>query len=142
MKTDVTKATAEEAEGTLFLGDDWFDPLEAGVRTAFAASSRSSWNRNSTLRWGETGMNGLGLREGRRRATGCRSRPPARPCERGLMGTFGGVTVRVPRGRLETPDDKTAEWKNATIPAHRRRTKRRLNTMIFSKAAPFHIVEI
>ena len=33
MKTDTTKATAEAAEGTLFLGDDWFDPLEAGVRT-------------------------------------------------------------------------------------------------------------
>ena len=33
MKTDITKAAAEAAEGTLFLGDDWFDPLEAGVRT-------------------------------------------------------------------------------------------------------------
>jgi hypothetical protein len=33
MKTDITKATAEAAEGTLLLGDDWFDPLEAGVRT-------------------------------------------------------------------------------------------------------------
>ena len=33
MKTDITNATAEAAEGTLFLGDDWFDPLEAGVRT-------------------------------------------------------------------------------------------------------------
>jgi hypothetical protein len=33
MKTDTTKATADAAEGTLFLGDDWFDPLEAGVRT-------------------------------------------------------------------------------------------------------------
>ncbi len=33
MKTDTTKGTTEAAEGTLFLGDDWFDPLEAGVRT-------------------------------------------------------------------------------------------------------------
>ena len=33
MKTNTIKATAESAEGTLFLGDDWFDPLEAGVRT-------------------------------------------------------------------------------------------------------------
>ena len=33
MKTDITKAAAEAAEGTLFLGDDWFDPLETGVRT-------------------------------------------------------------------------------------------------------------
>ncbi len=33
MRTDSTKATADAAEATLFLGDDWFDPLEAGVRT-------------------------------------------------------------------------------------------------------------
>ena len=33
MKTDITNATAQAAEGTLFLGDDWLDPLEAGVRT-------------------------------------------------------------------------------------------------------------
>jgi hypothetical protein len=33
MKTDITNATAQAAEGTLFLGDNWFDPLEAGVRT-------------------------------------------------------------------------------------------------------------
>jgi hypothetical protein len=29
MKTETTKAAAEAAEGALFLGDDWFDPLEA-----------------------------------------------------------------------------------------------------------------
>jgi hypothetical protein len=33
MKTDTTKAAVEATEGTLFLGDDWFDPLESGVRT-------------------------------------------------------------------------------------------------------------
>ena len=51
MKTDTIKATEEASEGTLFLGDDWFDPLEAGVRTRIAASSRNSWKRNSTLHW-------------------------------------------------------------------------------------------
>jgi transposase-like protein len=40
------------------------------------------------------------------------------------MGSFGPVTVRVPRARLETPDGKTAEWKNRTIPAYQRRTKK------------------
>jgi transposase-like protein len=39
------------------------------------------------------------------------------------MGTFGAVTVRVPRARLDRSDGKTAEWKNATIPAYQRRTK-------------------
>ena len=39
------------------------------------------------------------------------------------MGSFGPVTVRVPRARLEASDGKTVEWKNATIPAYQRRTK-------------------
>jgi hypothetical protein len=33
MKTDTIKPPADAAEATLFLGDDWFDPLETGVRT-------------------------------------------------------------------------------------------------------------
>ena len=37
MKTNITNATAQAAEGTLFLGDNWFDPLEAGVRTRIEA---------------------------------------------------------------------------------------------------------
>jgi putative transposase len=124
MKTDITKATAEAAEGTLFLGDDWFDPLEAGVRTRIrgfieklleaeldAALGRDRYERP---RLGETGVGGgsvagAGHRHGHR--------------ERQLMGTFGAVTVLVPRARLETSDGKTAEWKNATIPAYQRRTK-------------------
>ena len=44
--------------------------------------------------------------------------------ERGLMGTFGATTIRVPRARLTTPEGKTAEWRNTTIPAYQRRTKR------------------
>ena len=128
MKTDTTKGTMEAAEGTLFLGADWFDPLEAGVRTRIrgfieelleaeldAALGRDRYERP---RLAETGVGGrpvvsappAGYRHGHR--------------ERQLMGTFGPVTVRVPRARLEAPDGKTAEWKNATIPAYQRRTKR------------------
>ena len=124
MKTNTIKATAESAEGTLFLGDDWFDPLEAGVRTRIrgfieelleteldAALGRDRYERP---RLAETGVGGrplvgAGHRHGHR--------------ERQLMGTFGPVTVRVPRARLETSDSKTVEWKNATIPAYQRRTK-------------------
>ena len=50
MKTDTIKTTAESAEGTLFLGYDWFDPLEAGVQTRIRGFNlRNSWKRNSTL---------------------------------------------------------------------------------------------
>src|SRR5712672_2322351 len=124
MKTNTIKATAESAEGTLFLGDDWFDPLEAGVRTRIrgfieelleteldAALGRDRYERP---RLAETGVGGrplvgAGHRHGHR--------------ERQLMGTFGPATVRVPRARLETSEGKTVEWKNATIPAYQRRTK-------------------
>jgi transposase-like protein len=43
--------------------------------------------------------------------------------ERELMGTFGTVTIAVPRARLNTSDGKTTEWQNKTLPAYRRRTK-------------------
>ena len=33
MTTDSTAPAAGAAETALFLGEDWFDPLEAGVRT-------------------------------------------------------------------------------------------------------------
>jgi transposase-like protein len=43
--------------------------------------------------------------------------------EREVMGTFGKVTIAVPRARLEREDGNTIEWKSKTLPAYRRRTK-------------------
>ena len=97
--------------------------MEAGVRTRIrgfieelleedldAALGRHRYERP---RLSETGVGGgfvgAGHRHGHR--------------ERQLIGTFGPVTVRVPRARLEASDGKTVEWKNATIPAYQRRTK-------------------
>src|ERR1700716_3707475 len=137
MKTDTTNAAAKAAEGTLFVGGDWFDPLEAGVRTRIrgfieelleaeldAALGRDRYERP---RLSETGVGGgpvvgAGHRHGHR--------------ERQLIGTFGPVTVRVPRARLETSDGKTAEWKNATIPAYQRRTKQADALLIAAPTLP------
>jgi transposase-like protein len=44
--------------------------------------------------------------------------------ERSLLGTFGSTKVRAPRARLATPEGKTVEWRNVTLPAYQRRTKR------------------
>ena len=122
MKTDTIKAAAESAEGTLFLGDDWFDPLETGVRTRIRGFIEElleaeldgvlGRNRYERRRLGETGVAGrpvvgAGHRHGHR--------------ERQLMGTFGPATVRVPRARLDRSDGQTVEWRNATIPAYVRR---------------------
>ena len=124
MKTDTIKAVAESAEGMLFLGDDWFDPLETGVRTRIrgfieelletelaAALGRDRYERPrlAETRPGGQAVIRAGHRHGHR--------------ERQLMGTFGPVTVRVPRARLDRSDGQTVEWKNATIPAYVRRTK-------------------
>jgi transposase-like protein len=43
---------------------------------------------------------------------------------RQLVGTFGPVTLSVPRGRLAGANGRTSEWRNQTIPAYRRLTKR------------------
>jgi putative transposase len=125
MKTDITKAAAEAAEATLFLGDDWFDPLEAGVRTRIRGFIEELLEAELDAALGRDRYERPRLAEkdtAERQAAVAGHRHGHR--ERGLMGTFGVVTVRVPRGRLETPDGKTAEWKNATIPAYQRRTKR------------------
>jgi hypothetical protein len=51
MKTVATKATADTTKGTLFVGDDWFDPLETGVRTRIRGFIETSLEkRNSTQR--------------------------------------------------------------------------------------------
>jgi len=124
MKTGTIEPPANAAEGTLFLGDDWFDPLEAGVRSRIrgfieelleaelaAALGRDRYERPrlAETRAGAQAVIGAGHRHGHR--------------DRRLLGTFRPVTVRVPRARLETSESKTVEWRNATIPAYQRRTK-------------------
>ena len=126
MTTDTTFQAEPAAETELFLGADWFDPLEAGVRTRIrsfieelleaeldAALSRKRYERRSASE------NGCG-EEARPPMSGHRHGHR----ERGLMGTFGAVTVRVPRARLATPEGRTKEWRNASIPAYQRLTRR------------------
>jgi transposase-like protein len=122
MGTDNTKQLANGADATAFLGEDWFDPLEAGVRGRIRgfieemleaeldeALSRRRYQRQAAGTNQAEQVGGHGHRHGHR--------------ERQLTGTFGPLTVRVPRARLETAAGGTREWKNATIPAYQRRTK-------------------
>ena len=106
MTTDSTKTAVGPSEGGSFLFDDWFDPLETGVRTRIrgfieellkaeldAALGRNRYERPG-MRGGDCPKGAAGSRHGHR--------------ERGLMGTFGATTIRVPRARLATPEGKTA----------------------------------
>ena len=133
----MTTDTAIEDLG-LLLGEGWRDRIEAGVRGRIrgfieemleaelsAALGRGRYVRLKTAlvepaataerlgdegaASGETVVRAKGHRHGNR--------------ERELMGTFGTVTVAVPRARLDTAEGRTTEWQNKTLPAYRRRTK-------------------
>ena len=96
-----------------FVGTDWFDPLEAGVRqrirgfieAMLEAELEAALHRRRYERIGEV----QGHRHGRR--------------DRQLLGTFGPVTVAVPRARLLAADGGTREWRNRTLPAYKRLTR-------------------
>ncbi|MGH7014798.1 MAG: IS256 family transposase [Stellaceae bacterium] len=105
------------------LFDNWFDPIEAGLRdrareflqAMFEAEldevlARSRYARRAKPRSGdsEEATDVTGHRHGHR--------------SRALLGTFGKVEIAVPRARLNTPDGKTTEWKSRTLRAYQRRT--------------------
>jgi putative transposase len=113
-----------EAETAVCLLDDWFDPIEAGLRGRVrefiqamiegeleAALSRPRYGRRpKTALDNADGPSGIsGHRHGHR--------------SRSLLGPFGRVEIAVPRARLDTAEGKTSEWKNAALRAYQRRTK-------------------
>jgi putative transposase len=110
-----------ETSGQVF--DNWFDPIEAGLRDRAReflqamleaeleeALARPRYARRARASSGdsEQATAVTGHRHGHR--------------SRSLLGTFGQVTVAVPRARLNTADGKTTEWKSRTLPAYQRRT--------------------
>ena len=109
-----------EASGQLF--DNWFDPIEVGLRDRVRdflqamleaeldeALGRSRYVRRAMLPSSDSEVAAVtGHRHGHR--------------SRSLLGTFGKVTVAVPRARLNTPDGKTTEWTSRTLRAYQRRT--------------------
>jgi transposase-like protein len=110
-----------EASGELF--DNWFDPIEAGLRdrareflqAMFEAELDEVLARSRYVRGmkpsssdSEEATGVTGHRHGHR--------------SRSLLGTFGKVEIAVPRARLNTRDGKTTDWKSRTLRAYQRRT--------------------
>jgi transposase-like protein len=79
------------------------------IETLLEAELEAALSRKRYARGAESGAR-IGHRHGHR--------------ERGLVGSFGSVRVSVPRARLAMPQGGTVEWRNATIPAYQRRTRR------------------
>jgi len=127
-----TDSTTPVDETTLFLGEAWSDPIEAGIRDRIrvfieelieeelaAALGRGRYERRHRCGDGEAGCPpaagtgdvapGAGYRHGHR--------------ERRLTGSFGTVEIAVPRARIGTSDGGTAEWKSKALPRYARMTK-------------------
>ncbi len=120
MKTDITKATAEAAEGTLFLGDDGSILWKLGCGPAFAASSRNSWKRNSMLRLGGTGMNGLGLprpAEAAGRVWGLATGTAIASVSDGKLRAGDGPCPSSPPGSIGREDGRGEECDHSGLPA-------------------------
>ena len=105
------------------LFDDWFDPIESGIRDRVrglieemirgeldAALSRPRYGRRA----GHAADSGVAaIVSGHRHGSRVRT----------LAGTFGKTEIAVPRARLNTSDGKTTEWKSQALRSYQRRTR-------------------
>jgi putative transposase len=120
--TTTSELSQPAAEPSSHLFADWFDPIETGVRERVrtfiegmirseldAVLSRPRYARRAKDPHGEPGAGVAGHRNG--------SRP------RSLLGTFGKVTIEVPRARLQVGDGSTTEWKSEVLRTYQRRTR-------------------
>ena len=110
-------------ETAVHLFDNWFDPIEAGVRARVrdfieAMIEAELETAVSRPRYGRRAKESSGDSEAAAGATGHRHGHRSRS----LMGTFGKVEIQVPRARLNTADGKTTEWRSQALRAYQRRT--------------------
>ncbi len=98
-----------------YSGEDWFDALEEAVRFQVRAFIEAM------------------VEEEAQAALGCRKRYQRDGKPRGhrngnrdrqLVGTFGAVTVSLPRARLFDGDGREREWNSQVVQAYKRLTKR------------------
>jgi len=125
MKSISTKSESSQpaADTAVYLFEDWFDPIEAGVRDRVREFIQAMVE-------GELDTTLMRRRYGRRAkstsdddhslvaVTGHRHGHRLRS----LTGTFGRVEIEVPRARLDGQDGKTTEWNSKVLRAYQRRT--------------------
>jgi transposase-like protein len=102
-----------------FLDAGWFDPIEVAIRdrvrgfieTLVEAELDEALGRSRYQRPGTADQAGriAGSRHGRR--------------ERQLLGSFGPVTISVPRARLSKAEGTSREWHSEALPRYARMTK-------------------
>ena len=123
MKRIITKSDSSQpvVEKAVYLFDDWFDPIEAGVRDQVRGFIQAmiEGELDETLmrpRYGRRLASSSGKNEGA--VAGHRHGHRSRS----LTGTFGRMQIAVPRARLLGADGKTTEWKSKALRTYQRRT--------------------
>ncbi len=108
-------STKTQTDGTtLFAGDAWFDPIEAGIRDRVRGFIEELLEQELTAALGRTRHERAegepaGYRNGTR--------------ERQLLGSFGPVELSVPRARMAAEGGGTQEWRSASLPRYARMTR-------------------
>lgn len=125
MTSHITKPDCAQpaAEASPEFFDNWFDPIEIGVRervrefieAMVEAELEAVLSRPRYVRCGKPSNMEAGGAQG---VTGHRHGHRSRS----LLGTFGRVEIAMPRARLNTPEGKTTEWNSRTLKAYQRRT--------------------
>jgi putative transposase len=98
----------------LFAGEDWFDPIEAGVRDRVRGFIEALLEQELTAALG---------RNRHERATDTPNGYRNGTRERGLLGSFGPVQISVPRARMAAEGGGTQEWRSAALPRYARMTR-------------------
>jgi putative transposase len=96
----------------LFVGEAWFDPIEAELRERVRGFLEEMIEQEATAALGRDRYQ-RGAIAGYRNGT--RSRR--------LLGSFGPVEIAVPRARLLAPDGTSREWQSAALPRYARMTR-------------------
>jgi len=105
-------STKTQADGTtLFAGDAWFDPIEAGIRDRVRGFIEELLEQELTAALGRT-------RHERAEGEPAGYRNGAR--KRQLLGSFGPVELSVPRARMAAEGGGTQEWRSTTLPRYAR----------------------
>ena len=112
-----------ETETAVQLFDNWFDPIEAGLRDRAREFLQAMLEAEldevlDRSRYARRAKRSTGGSEAPTGVTGHRHGHRSRT----LLGTFGQLKMEVPRARLDTPDGKTTEWKSQALRAYQRRT--------------------
>ena len=115
-----TDSTTPSSDATLFAGEAWFDPIEAGLRGRVREFIEEMIEQElaATLGRGRYKRPGAAADEAPAAAGhrhGHRSRR--------ITGSFGTVEIAVPRARMAGVDGATREWRSQALPRYARRTR-------------------